>query len=72
MEKISSVLSYADDERISTTPRVIVEWPQGLSGAPVIFPLGGSDELDEQIRKTLKQAFTRLQADHAGTQNVAI
>lgn len=57
MEKFSSVLSYADDERISTPPRVIVEWPQGLSGAPVIFPLGGTAERDDKIRTILAEVL---------------
>lgn len=68
VEKYRSAESLSNSERISA----IVEWPEGLSGTLVIYPFGGSAERDEQIRRILKQTFTKLQAAQAGIQNVAI
>ena len=67
----SPFVTYGDSEKLSREerPRAILEWPKDLSGVPVIYPLGGSDELDDQIRTILEQAFTRLQADRAGIQD---
>jgi len=35
-------------------PRVVVEWPRGLSGVPVIFPMGRSYEENQKIRQLIE------------------
>ena len=37
-------------------PVAIVEWPHGLDGPPIVYPNGGSDEIDRQISELLKSA----------------
>ena len=69
MEKSPSVFSYAHAERLSNGQRVsaVVEWPEGLSGVPVIYPMGSSAEESERIREFLKERFAN-QASQAGLQ----
>jgi hypothetical protein len=35
-------------------PSVIIRWPQGLGGLPIIFPMGSSAEETEAIRHLLE------------------
>ncbi len=41
---------YSTDEDLSN-PKAVLEWPQGLSSPPVVFPLGNSFEQSEEIRR---------------------
>lgn len=62
MAKLPSMFSYARAERLSNGQRVsaIVEWPCGLSGVAVIYPMGSSAEKSERVREFLKE---RLRAE---------
>ena len=41
----------------SSPARAIVEWPRGFDYPAVIYPIGGSYELDEAIRGRLEVAL---------------
>lgn len=57
-------LSTTDDGCLSTSGPLpaIIEWDAGRPDSLVVYPIGGSAEGDDQIRRILKQAFTKLQA----------
>jgi hypothetical protein len=39
-------------------PQAIVTWPEGLSGAAVVYPIGESDVEIEQIRARLEKVLS--------------
>ena len=47
--------SYAIGKKLSTPPRAVVEWPEGLMGPPIIFPMGQTFEESEEIRRLFER-----------------
>ncbi len=39
------------------TPKVIIEWPRGLTGQPAIFPIAGTLEQAEEITRIVERAL---------------
>ncbi len=56
MKQILDVLSlYPSCKALSNPPRAVIEWPEGLVGVPVIYPMGSSAEESERIREFVKE-----------------
>ncbi len=55
---------YSTDKDLSN-PKVVVEWPEGLSSPPVVYPLGNSLEQSEEIRRLFEGL---LQSANEGAQ----
>ena len=64
----NSVSSYARAERLSNGQRIsaIVEWPCGLSGVAVLYPMGDSFEESEMIRGLLEGLLQTAKEGAAG------
>ncbi len=57
MEKSPSVRLYSRAKPVSTLPKAILLWPDGLTNPPRIFPLADSLEEAERIGKFLEKLF---------------
>jgi hypothetical protein len=60
MEKI-----YSTVRKEGSTPEAIICWPKGLDGERVVYPNGGSAELDEAIRVWFKNWISPVEVDEA-------
>ena len=56
-KNFDALFLYSTGEDLSNPPKVVVEWPKGLSNQPVVYPLGGSFEESEKIRRLLEGLF---------------
>ena len=56
MERSVSV-TYLQKEPLSNPPRCILEWPDGLAGDPVVYPIRDTDEDTERIRERLEEVL---------------
>jgi hypothetical protein len=67
--RLTKVIPFPGRRRVPTSsppaplPSAIVRWPQGLSGAAVVYPLGESDVETEEIRTRLEKVLSDEQAD---------
>ena len=55
--------TYLESGRLSNSPRALIDWPKGMSGNPVIYPLGGSLEETQKIRRLLEVLSRNVKAD---------
>ncbi len=46
---------------MSNPPHAIIKWPEGLSGVPVLYPMGDSFEQSEKIRELFAGLFENKQ-----------
>jgi len=55
----SPCFTYGDSEKLSRDefPRVVLEWPEGLSNSPVVYPMGRSLEEILEIHRLLEGLF---------------
>lgn len=62
MEQNNRALTLYPLEETLSNPRMfraVVDWPEGLSGTPIVYPLGNTAEQADQIREALEQALTK-------------
>jgi hypothetical protein len=67
--RLTKIIRFPRRRRVQTSsppvapPSAIVRWPEGLSGAAVVYPLGESDVETEEIRMRLEKVLSEEQVD---------